>query len=104
VAPLQKGKHVFRVTAFDAAGDSTVSAPVRLIINDILFGDVNVDGVVDDNDALDVTRYTVGLRPSQFDEKAADVDGDGEITVIDALLIAQYYNEIIDLLPCYDKW
>jgi hypothetical protein len=101
---LQKGKHVFRVTAVDAAGDSIVSAPVQLFVDDILSGDVNTDGVVDDDDALDVTRYTAGLKPSKFDEKAADVDCDGMINAKDALLIARYFNELLDLLPCYGKW
>ncbi len=58
----------------------SVSASARLV------GDVNSDGTVTSNDALQVLLYTVG-KPATLNEKYADVNGDGEITSMDALII-----------------
>ena len=54
-------------------------------------GDIDGDGTVTSNDALDVLRASVGaadLTPDQ--KKLADVDGDGELTSNDALAMLRY--------------
>ena len=40
-------------------------------------GDVNSDGAIDIVDALLISQYYVALNPENFDESAADVNGDG---------------------------
>lgn len=51
-------------------------------------GDVNMDGVVDANDALAVMRAAMGVAELSEDAALlADFDGDGEVDMVDALLI-----------------
>ena len=54
---------------------------------DILWGDVNNDGVVDNADFIATLRYTIGSIPSVFNSDAADVNHDGEIDNADAIMI-----------------
>ena len=54
---------------------------------DILWGDVNNDGVVDNADFIATLRYTIGSTPSVFNSDAADVNHDGEIDNADAIMI-----------------
>ena len=46
-------------------------------------------------DALITSQYYVGLDPDTFDITRADVNCDGGVDIIDALVIAQYYVELI---------
>ena len=41
----------------------------------------------------------LGLEPTPFFDRYADVNGDGSIDIIDALLVAQYYVGLIDTFP-----
>ena len=60
-------------------------------------GDPNKDGVTDIEDALLALRYAVGIKkPTTNQRKAADVDGDSEVTVSDALIILRYVAKLID--------
>ena len=54
-------------------------------------GDIDGDGTVTSNDALDVLRISVN-PDSANDEtrKLADVDGDGDVTASDALAVLRY--------------
>lgn len=54
---------------------------------DIIMGDVNNDGVVDNADFIATLRHTIGSTPSVFIRDAADVNQDGEINNADAIMI-----------------
>ena len=55
---------------------------------EILLGDVDMNGVVNANDALMLMRYTLGLIPeSALDIMAADYDENGTVNANDALAI-----------------
>jgi hypothetical protein len=45
-------------------------------------------------------QYYVGLNPAGFIARNADVDCDGNITIVDALLIAQYYVGLVSSFNC----
>lgn len=45
-------------------------------------------------------RYCAGLDPAGFNPDAADVDCDGSVTIINAMLIARYSAGLISRLPC----
>jgi hypothetical protein len=63
-------------------------------------GDVNADGVVDDEDAEWVLQVVVGARTLPVDRRiVADVDGDGDIDVADAQRIRQLVAGVIQALP-----
>ena len=57
---------------------------------------------IDIVDALLIAQHYVDLNPRNFDEGAADTNGDGAIDIVDALLISQYYVDLISELPGCD--
>lgn len=61
------------------------------VIEDILIGDVNDDGVVDTQDAIKVIQYYLKKNPENFDKRAADVNGDGVVDTQDAIKIIKIY-------------
>ncbi len=83
---------------------SAPSVTISLTIGDEqegpLYGDVNGDGVVDQQDAQAVISSSVGLLLlSEEQILLADVNGDGRITNLDAALILQYANKTISKFP-----
>lgn len=57
---------------------------------------------IDIVDALLIAQHYVDLNPRNFDEGAADTNGDGAIDIVDALLISQFYVNLISELPGCD--
>lgn len=64
------------------------------ISKETLKGDVDNNGVITLNDARMVTNRFLGFFVKNFNEDAADVNGDGKITIADA-------NAIVNI--CLDK-
>jgi hypothetical protein len=62
-----------------------------------LFGDVDVNGVVNILDALKTAQYSVGMYPQDFDANPADVDWDYDVDIVDALIIARYAVGSLDI-------
>ena len=66
------------------------TGPVRIIRdNNILLGDVNNDGNVDEYDVNDIVSHIQGNTPEGFNEQAADVNEDGVVDYKDALIIGE---------------
>ncbi len=63
-------------------------------------GDANGDGVVDVTDVVVTAQYILGLNPNPFVFEAADMSGDEEITVTDAVRITNLIlnPSLIDLM------
>lgn len=62
------------------------------------YGDVNLDGTVDIDDALLVAHYYIGDDVGDdFVLEAADVNIDDVVDIEDALIIAQYCDELVPL-------
>lgn len=65
-----------------------------------IWGDVNGDGEVNLEDALNALRCALGIIPeSSIFAEAGDVNGDGELTTDDALLILRRALDIIQSFP-----
>ena len=64
---------------------------------EILYGDVNGDGVVDMDDVLEMIWYYNGITKSltESQKKAADVNGDGAVDMDDVLEMIWFYNGTI---------
>ena len=60
---------------------------------DILKGDANGDGVVNDADMKDVTNYIMGKTPKGFNKDAADVNNDNRVNAADIVLINTIINK-----------
>ena len=48
-------------------------------------------------------QYYVGIIPPGFNPAAADVNCDGSINIVDALMIAQYYVGLLTRFPCWES-
>lgn len=68
--------------------------------SEVLYGDVNDDGVIDVKDAVLVARHVLNLATlSGRGLEAADVDGDGRVDVKDVTLIMQHSLNLIGSFP-----
>ena len=84
-----------RLEANKTAEDNTYSFSLDVRSNLTIYvfkkGDVNMDGLINSADALQVLRYDVGkAKLNELQKLAADVSGDGLINSADALLILRY--------------
>ena len=66
----------------------------------IVYGDSNLNGLVNTKDATAVQKYLAGTIDLSEDQKrAADVDGDGDVDINDATLIQKYVASQITIFP-----
>ena len=68
------------------SGASKVSLP-REEVKLIKEGDANVDGTISKSDAIAALSYILGDNPADFFAAAADMNGDGIVTVTDVILL-----------------
>lgn len=83
---LAAGEHTVYVQARNTAGFWGPVTAANFLYEQP--GDVNGDGVVDNADRQAILEHLVGLTPAEFDPVAADRDGDGDVDLLDALLLA----------------
>jgi hypothetical protein len=67
----------------------------RIKIQNPVLGEVYTDGLVNIADARAVAECYVSISCSPFDPRPFDVNSDGSIDIVDALLIAQYVARLI---------
>ena len=56
-------------------------------------GDANGDGKTSMTDAMMMISYLLGENPAGFDEDAADLNGDGVVTISDVLILMDMVNQ-----------
>ena len=66
---------------------------------ELLPGDVNSDGELSETDRNYIVRHIMGDTPDDFDEKAANLNGDEKIDVADIVLLNQLLGENPSFLP-----
>lgn len=74
-------------------GDSVDTTTLQVRVGNSL-GDANDDQMVDEDDATAILQQLVGLNPDPFDADAADVNEDGVVELLDALVIAQDWCQL----------
>ena len=62
-------------------------------------GDANGDGKLSETDRNYIVRHIMGDTPDDFDEKAANLNGDDRIDVADIVLLNQLLGENPSSLP-----
>ena len=68
--------------------------------DDVLWGDVDGSGEVDNIDAAMIYSYFNGFIEFTDEQlRAADVDGSGEVDNIDAAMVYSYFNGYLDTFP-----
>lgn len=100
---LDLGLNVTEVT--DVEGNSLISntTPGTVEIVDTLYGDLTLDNRVTALDALKVLSHVSGETVLTGEElKSADVNGDGNVTVSDALMILYFSAELINDFSIYN--
>ena len=88
------------------AGESTVSSQTVDLLagltteQEILYGDLSLDGRVGIADAVIMNKHINGSVTLNADQqKAADLDANGEVNTEDLFVLMQYLISIIDTLP-----
>ncbi|MCL2152610.1 MAG: dockerin type I domain-containing protein [Oscillospiraceae bacterium] len=84
--------------SFSSVGDSRGALnssqynnePGKVVVSDIIYGDVNGDGVVDAFDALYLARHLAQWLGYETISLTADVNSDGVVDAFDALYLARY--------------
>ena len=66
---------------------------------ELLLGDANGDGELSETDRSYIVRHIMGDTPDDFDEKAANLNGDEKIDVVDLVLLNQLLGENTSSLP-----
>lgn len=82
----------------DTDSDGLCDGCMAQLEKTVTLGDVNLDGIIDAEDAGLVLRVVARLEVP-IDETMADVDGNGRITAVDAMLILCYAQGQIDTFP-----
>ena len=72
---------------FKAKYQTTVGWSNFTNIMEMIDGDVNGDGVVNDADVKDVASHIMGMTPKRFNKDAADVNNDNKVNAADIVLI-----------------
>lgn len=85
----------------DASFDSTSSAKVLLILSveedEVIFGDVNGDNIIDSKDAVIVLKkYAENIvNGSELTDRLYDINKDGKVDSNDAVVVLKYYASSI---------
>jgi len=78
-----------RFFAVDVAGNVESPKQEEYVIDRVLMGDVNHDGVIDNQDAILALQVLSGIDPVTAVYKEADINGDGKIALDEVLYILQ---------------
>lgn len=68
---------------------NSVAEFIQIYENNVIYGDINADGVVNGKDSLMLRKYNANY-PIEIDFKVADVNNDGKVNAKDSLLLRQY--------------
>ena len=89
--------------AIDKIGQRDTSMAEAIVTVDTLFGDVNLDALVNSNDAEDILENFIGDMPFDAIQMAiGDLDNDGTLSPFDGSLILQYLEGSITQIPIED--
>ena len=61
--------------------------------NSCRLGDVNVDGIISLEDVMETVSHILGMQVYNFHSGFADVDENGEITIVDVIMIVNLFLE-----------
>ena len=97
-----EGNGQYYIVARDMSGNEsrTPLSSHTIFVDGLNFGDVNDDGVVNNDDALMVLQAVIGAIELTPDEQIlADVSGNGIVGALDAAYILQYAAGLITIFP-----
>lgn len=89
-APLEAGQYYWKVGAFDTWGLTTWSSVWSFTIGTYTSGDVNGDGLVDQQDFIYLGQYLYEGGPAPVPLISGDVNGDCEVNQSDFLYLGNY--------------
>ena len=84
---------IFLMCAF-CASTKAAESTTQSSANAILFGDVNQDGFIDNDDVLLTMQISGGIiTPDEKQKISADINRDGTVGIFDAVLLLKYCSE-----------
>lgn len=90
---LAAGDHTIYVRARNAAGYWGPITAASVTVTAVPGPDVDLNGATDTADVLAILNRRIGVPTQPFSSPAADIDDDGRISVLDALVLAQLLAE-----------
>ena len=91
------GDYIYLLYKSEENGGSGGDAGTGVAASETLYGDVNVDGSVDNLDVTLINKYLLGTaKLSEQGKKNADVDANGTIDTTDSLNILKCCLELIE--------
>ena len=78
----------------DVKPNDSITENIKPESKNIIYGDANLDGKINSNDASVIMQYVEGMRTLGEQElKNADVNGDGKVNLVDSRLIQEFVVE-----------
>ena len=75
----------------DVKPNDSITENIKPESKNIIYGDANLDGKINSNDASVIMQYVEGMRTLGEQElKNADVNGDGKVNLVDSRLIQEF--------------
>lgn len=92
---------------FSRIGEPHEKTPIEIVLDsEGLYGDLNMDGDVNDRDLVILSDYLVGnLRPNRrvgpfrAELRMADLDQNGAVNAVDLVILENYLTGNIETLP-----
>jgi hypothetical protein len=98
---VMKDMTLFESYDYPASGEDTRDFTLTAtMLESLLFGDSNLDGTVDESDAVLCSRAEHGLDTLSPQQRyVSDMNGDGKVSVLDALLILRRVKNHLQTNP-----
>ncbi|MBR4270219.1 MAG: hypothetical protein IKQ31_00885 [Clostridia bacterium] len=87
------------VSASQAEEETVTLTNAPSVTSSLLYGDVNLDGAVNNNDCIELSNYLSYKIGSLDGRLTADVNKDGSVTYADLLILRFYLDKKIEYLP-----
>ena len=76
-----------KIAKADGSGWIYNEVPFQISVVESIKGDANSDGEVDERDLKAIIRHIMGDTPDDFDEDAADLNGDKKVNAADIVML-----------------
>ena len=88
------------VSALADGSSVTLPSETEVLYSDNIFtGDIDLNDIIDVSDLTELSLALIGDKElTAVQQKAADIDGDGSVTIADLARLQQYLSKKIDKL------
>lgn len=87
-------------TVFAVLMTATVSGMMPVSADEIVYGDLNSDGIIDMRDNISINKYLFGMY-ALYNCEVADLNCNGVVDAIDSEIMSAYITMNINELPYF---